>query len=63
MEDPNTPLIPLGYPKERKPELTFGVEIEFVVATAPVNEIDPQPELWGVRYSKCMINDTTQMRD
>ena len=47
MEDPKAPLIPLEPPPEGKPELTFGIEIEFVVATAPVNEIDPQPELWG----------------
>jgi hypothetical protein len=47
MEDPKAPLIPLEPSPEPKPELTFGIELEFVVATAPVNEIDPQPELWG----------------
>jgi len=47
MEDPKAPLIPLEPSTEPKPELTFGIEIEFVVATAPVNEIDPQSELWG----------------
>jgi hypothetical protein len=47
MEDPKAPLIPLEPPPEPKSELTFGIEIEFVVATAPVNEVDPQPELCG----------------
>ncbi len=47
MEDPKVPLIPLEPSPEPKPELTFGIEIEFVVVTAPVDEVDPQPELWG----------------
>jgi hypothetical protein len=50
MEDHKAPLIPLSDPEEDeeyKPQLTFGVEIEFVVATAPMNGADPEPELWG----------------
>ncbi|KAE9376848.1 hypothetical protein N431DRAFT_501630 [Stipitochalara longipes BDJ] len=47
MEDYTEPLFPVGAYGSPKQTLTLGVEIEFVVATAPVSEIDPEPELWG----------------
>jgi hypothetical protein len=47
MEDPKASLIPLSTPEQSKPKLTFGVELEFVVATAPVNEVNPSAKLWG----------------
>jgi hypothetical protein len=47
MEDPRAPLIPPNYPEIPKTNLTFGLEIEFAVATAPVSEVDPHPSLGG----------------
>jgi hypothetical protein len=52
---------PLGYPEIRKPKLTCGIEIEFVAATAPVSEVDPEPDLWGqifeMHYTRHYTNE------
>jgi hypothetical protein len=49
MRDCTDPLFPIGTYRNKK-ALIVGVEIEFVVATAPVNEIDPEPSVWGQIY-------------
>ncbi|PMD48625.1 hypothetical protein L207DRAFT_521975 [Hyaloscypha variabilis F] len=49
MRDSTDPLFPIGTYRNKK-ALSVGVEIEFVVATAPVNEIDPEPSVWGQIY-------------
>ena len=46
MED-DSPIIYHGPPPPQKGSLTFGIEIEFALVTAPESRIDPEPHLGG----------------
>jgi hypothetical protein len=62
MEDPRAPLIPPNYPEIPKTNLTFGLEIEFAVATAPVSEVDPHPSLGGQIFTMATIPGSLRTR-
>ena len=61
MERKGPPPIPFSRTEKSNPGLTFGIEIEFAVATAPVNGIDPQPqfggEIFGMHDENRFTND------
>lgn len=44
MED-NSSIVHYGPPAPQKDNLTFGVEFEFALATAPESGVDPEPHL------------------